>query len=72
MTRKARAFRLAHGLVNRLAWRFACPPGPQWGRALRIDRAHPLWRLNDWLAAGWTGEYVCVAIERGRRERIGK
>jgi hypothetical protein len=41
-------------VANPLAWRFACPPGPVWGRANRIDRRHPLWRFNDWTAAGWT------------------
>lgn len=53
-----RLARRAHVLVNRLAWRFACPPGPEWGKALRVDKSHPLWRLNDWLADGWTEEWM--------------
>lgn len=63
MTLKARiAYRL-HCRVNRLAWRYACPPGPEWGQALRIDHTRWLWRLNDWLAEHWTDEYVCRARE---------
>jgi hypothetical protein len=63
-------FRIAiavHRIVNRLAWRFACPPGPKLGRALRIDRTHPLWRLNDWTASHWTGEYI-RKMQRASRE----
>ena len=65
-------FRIArrlHVWVNRAAWKWARPPGPAWGIALRIDKTHPLWRLNDWLAEGWTGEYVRAAMERQERER---
>jgi len=43
-----------HDVANRLAWRYARPPGPTWGSAERINRRHPFWRLNDWLAARWT------------------
>lgn len=31
--------------------------GSEWGAADRIDRRHPLWRLNDWLAKWWTDEW---------------
>lgn len=47
------AYVLHRHVVNPLAWRFACPPGEEWGRALRIDKTHPLWRLNDWVAGFW-------------------
>ena len=53
----------AHRLVNALAWRFAKPPGPVFGSALRIDQSHPLWRLNSWLAA----HYVPQLIEEATR-----
>lgn len=48
------AWKALHNFVNGLAWRFARPPGPDWGIADRIDRMHPLWRLNDWLAPHWS------------------
>lgn len=67
MSLKARIARRLHGVANRLAWRFACPPGPEWGRALRIDKTHPLWRLNDWLASHWTEEYVQQHLIRRTR-----
>ena len=47
-----------HGLLNRLAWRYARPPGPTWGSALRIDKRHPLWRLNDWAGDHWTDWWI--------------
>ena len=47
-----------HEAANRLAWRYACPPGPELGRALRIDDRHPLWRLNNWLASRWTRAWI--------------
>lgn len=65
--RRSLRFHVARGAyraVNRLAWRFACPPGPAWERALRVDRIHPLWRLNDWLAEGWVDEWLDVQEQR--------
>jgi hypothetical protein len=53
-----RIARWAHGVVNGLAWRFARPLGPKFGMALRIDKSHPLWRLNDWIAPFWIDEYM--------------
>jgi hypothetical protein len=45
-------------VLNPLAWRYARPPGPQWGIVDRIDRRHPLWRLNDRVANVWTSWWV--------------
>lgn len=67
-----RVSRMAHLLVNRLAWKFAPPPGPTWGCGLRVDHSHPLWRLNDWLAAGWLDEYIDAAKARARADLPGQ
>ena len=50
---RIRLWKWLHGLANDAAWRWARPPGPEWGIALRIDERHPLWRLNHWLADHW-------------------
>lgn len=42
-----------HAVVNRAAWRWARPDGPNWGIALRIDERRLLWRLNTWTANHW-------------------
>lgn len=33
--------------------------GPDWAIARRINRRHPLWRLNDRLASMWLGRWRC-------------
>ena len=52
-----------HYRVNRLAWGFAHPGGPEWGVALRIDHTRWLWRLNDYLASKWVGAWIVVRNE---------
>ena len=59
-------WKYAHGFVNDLAWRFARPPGPTWGMGLRINKRHPLWRLNDWTAKHWSEWWIQRSLERSR------
>jgi hypothetical protein len=47
-----------HRVINRLAWRYARPEGPELGIATRIDKTRLLWRLNDWLASQWLPEWI--------------
>ncbi|MCL2393068.1 MAG: hypothetical protein FWC87_00145 [Acidimicrobiaceae bacterium] len=57
-------FRQPHHWANALAWRYAEPPGPDFGKALRIDRHRLLWRLNDWLADRYIHQYVTWRYQR--------
>lgn len=57
-TRKMRFWKRIHDIVNGWAWKWARPPGSPEGLALRIDHDHPLWRLNDWCAAGWSDDWI--------------
>ena len=62
---KYRIWKKVHSRLNRLAWRYADPGGPDWGKALRIDRTRPLWKLNDWAANHYVDWYVRTRAERG-------
>jgi hypothetical protein len=64
-----RFWKVCHETVNRFAWRYARPDGPEWGIALRIDKTRWLWRLNDWCAGRWTRWWVAECMRRQERER---
>lgn len=55
---KYRLYQRAHGVANRLAWKFANPEGEAWGRALRIDRDNLWWRLNDYFGSKYLNWWV--------------
>jgi hypothetical protein len=83
-TPRRRFWKWLHGIVNRLAWRFAAPSDhvctevcgldrgkhpPHWGRGLRIDNDRLLWRLNDWLAPHWSDDWIAWRVAESRRNR---
>jgi len=60
---KYRFWRFLHKYANILAWKFATPPGPEWGQALRINHKNLWWRLNDWVADHYTDWYVHEGVK---------
>lgn len=71
-TWRLRAWKWLHERVNPWAWRLGLEAG--WTRndpgcGLHIRNDHPLWRLNDWLAAHWSEPYLRATVKRSRAVR---
>lgn len=49
--KRYRIWQKLHGFFNRMAWKYNDPGGPDWGKALRIDKTRLWWRLNDWASS---------------------
>ena len=61
-TPRRRFWRILHGVANDLAQSRRVPGWPPASR-------HWLWRLNDWLAAKWTHDYIAWRAEETAKGR---